>query len=79
MNGMNGANGVTICGGPNVPEDVVVVLVIDERRDAAVRVVLGVFGSLLLEFVKVEVDALVGEAKFGQDEGDLPFDESRGQ
>ena len=49
---------------------------IDERRDTAVRVVLGVLGSLLLEFVKVEVDALVGEAKFGQDEGDLPVDES---
>lgn len=47
---------------------------IDEGRDAPVRVVLGVFGRLLLELVEVEVDALVGEAKLGQDESDLPVD-----
>lgn len=47
---------------------------IDERRNAPVGVVLRVCGCLLLELVEVEVDALIGEVKLGQDEGDLPVD-----
>ena len=45
---------------------------VDDRRDAAVGVVLGVLGGLVLALLEVEVDGLVGQAELLKDEGDLP-------
>ena len=45
---------------------------VDDRRDAAVRVVLGVRGRLVLAALEVEVDGLVGQAELLEDDGDLP-------
>ena len=49
----------------------VVPLAIDERRDAPVGVVLGVFRGLLLALGEVEEDVLVGEAELFQHERDF--------
>ena len=76
MNGVNGVNGVTICarggGGSNVPEDVVVVLVIDYGRNTSVGVELCVFGFLLVATLEVEVNGLVGESEVVAENGDFP-------
>ena len=48
-------------------------MVVDQSGDTAVRVVLGVFRSLLLVLVEVEKNGLVGEVKLIQDIGDLPI------
>ena len=56
----------------NLPDDEVVVGMVDERRDTPVRVVLCVLRALVLVFVGVEVYEFVFEAEFAQDEGDLP-------
>ena len=58
--------------GACAPDREVVVLVVDERRDAAVGVVLGVLWRLVLALLEVEVDRLVSQAELLQDEGDLP-------
>ena len=50
----------------DAPEREVVVLVVDKRWDAAIRIVFDVFWSLLLPLLKVEVDRLVCQAKFLQ-------------
>ena len=54
-----------------LPHHEVVVVVVDERRDAPVGVVLGVFRGLLLALGEVEEDVLVGEAELFQHERDF--------
>ena len=56
----------------NIPDDEVVVGMVDERRDTPVRVVLCVLRALVLVFVGVEVYELVVETEFAEDEGDFP-------
>lgn len=55
-----------------LPDCVVAVVVVDQRGDAAIGVVLRVRGSLMLSFREVEKDGLVGKAEFLQDEGNFP-------
>ena len=55
-----------------LPDDKVAILVVDKGRDAAVRVVLGVRGLLVLGGVEVEVDGLVGEPELFEDDSDFP-------
>ena len=49
-------------------------MVIDEGRDTAVRVVLGVLRALLLALGKVEVDGLIREAELFEHNRDFPAD-----
>ena len=67
---------LTICArggwGSNVPEDVVVVLVIDYGRNTPVGVELCVFGFLLVATLEVEVNGLVGESEVVAENGDFP-------
>ena len=55
-----------------VPDNEVVVVVVDQRGDAAVRIVLGKLGGLLLFLGEVQVDGLVCQAEFPEDKGVLP-------
>lgn len=56
----------------SVPEDEVAILVVDERGDASVRVVLRVLWGLVLALAKVEVNRVVGQAELLEHDGDLP-------
>ena len=56
----------------SVPENEVAVLVIDDRRNATIGVVLDVLWRLLLVFIEVEVDGVVGQPELFEDDGDLP-------
>lgn len=55
-----------------LPDNKVVILVVNQGRDTAVWIVLGVLSSLLLVLSKVEIDALIGETEFSQNKRDLP-------
>lgn len=46
-------------GAKHVPNDEIIVVMVDKRRNAAVRVVLCVLWRLLLALLEVEVDGLV--------------------
>ena len=59
-------------GGWNVPENVVVVLVIDYGRNTPVGVELCVFGFLLVATLEVEVNGLVRESEIVTENGDFP-------
>lgn len=50
---------------------------VDKSRDTTVGVELGVLRSFVLALLEVEVDTLVGQAKLGQDEGNLPAIEKK--
>ena len=54
------------------PENEVSVLVVDDRRDASVRVVVNVRRLLLLVLAEVEVDRLVRQSKLFENVDDLP-------
>ena len=56
----------------SVPDDEVVVAVVDYRWEATIGVVFGEFRSLVLALVGLEEDGLVGHAKLLEDESDLP-------
>ena len=58
--------------GVGLPEDEVPIVMVNQGGDTAVRVVLGVFRSLLLVLAKVEVDRLVRESKLFENVDDLP-------
>ena len=60
--------------GQNSPDGEVAVLVVDEGRDAAVGVVLGMRLSLLLALAEVEVDRLVVESELLEHDHHLPMD-----
>lgn len=45
---------------------------IDQRRNAAVRIVLGVFWCLLLQAIEIKILGLICQFEFLQDDGDLP-------
>ncbi len=62
-----------------LPDHEVAVVVVDERRDASVRIVLGVLGCLVLALVEDEVDTFVGEAELFEDKCDFPVRGSRRQ
>ena len=58
---------------PHAPDSEVVVLVVDKRGDTTIGVVLrSELRRLVLAFPKIEKDSLIGQAKFLQDDGDLP-------
>lgn len=54
------------------PDDEVVVLVIDERRNASVGVELRVLRVSLFAFVQVEENSVIFEAELLKHHGDLP-------
>jgi hypothetical protein len=54
------------------PENEIVVLVVDDRRDSTVRVVLGEGWSLLIARLEFEKDGLIGEAEFFKHDGYFP-------
>ena len=54
------------------PQHEVVVRVINNRGEAAVRVVLGELRRLLLAGLEVEEDGLVGQAELLENDRDLP-------
>ena len=56
----------------HVPDREVSVGVVDERRETAVRIELGVFGPLVLALGDVDCDSVVLEAELLEDNGDLP-------
>lgn len=56
----------------SVPEDEIVVLVVDDGRNAAVGVELDVLGRLLLVLLEVKVYGAVGQAEFFENDGNLP-------
>ena len=56
----------------DAPEREVVVVVVDDGRDAAVGVELGVLRPLLLALLEVEIDRLVRETELFKDNGDFP-------
>ena len=57
---------------PSSPNDEVTVRMIDQRRNASVRIVLGIFRALLLLLSKVEIPRLVLEPELREDVRDLP-------
>ena len=61
-----------------LPDHEVAVVVVDERRDAPVGVVLGVLLILLLVLAEVEVDGAVVEAELLEDDDYLPVRCQRG-
>ena len=65
------------CGIMDVPKHEVVVLVVDDRGDTSVRVVLRVLGGLVLTLAEVEVDGVVGQTELLEDGGDLPAKATR--
>ena len=56
----------------NIPENEVVILVVNDRRYAPIGVVLRVRRRLLLVVEDVEVNGLIGETELLEDERDLP-------
>lgn len=59
-------------GTKSVPEDEIVVLVVDDGRDATVRVELDVLGRLLLILFEVKIYGVIGQAEFFENDGNLP-------
>ena len=55
-----------------LPEHEVSVLVVDDRRDAPVRVVVDVRGLLLLLLAEVEINRLVGQSELFENDRDFP-------
>ena len=55
-----------------LPDNEVVVAVVDDSRDAAIGVVLGELGSFVLAFLEVKIDRFVRQAKLREHESDLP-------
>lgn len=55
-----------------MPKNEIAVLVIDNSRNASVGVVLDVLWRLLLVFIEVEVDGVVGQPELLEDDSDLP-------
>ena len=55
-----------------IPDGEVVVLVVDNGRDAAVWVDFKVFWSLMLTVLEVEEDGLIAQAKLFEDEAGFP-------
>ena len=58
--------------GRGAPNREVAVLVVDERRNAPVRVVLGVRLGLLVALLEVEIHGLVAQAELFEHDCDLP-------
>ena len=58
---------------PNLPENEIIVLVVNDGRNTTVGVVFGVLRALLLALTEVEVDGFVRKAKLLEDEGNLPI------
>ena len=56
----------------DVPSSVVIILVIDESGDAAVRIDLEVFWTLLLLLLEIQVYGLVGKTELIKEEGNFP-------
>ena len=56
----------------SVPEDEIVVLVVDDGRDTTVGVEFDVLGRLLFVLFEVKVYGVVGQAEFFENDGDLP-------
>jgi len=56
----------------DLPDDGVIVMVVDDGRDATVGVDLQVIWSLVFALVEVEVDRFVCQPEFFEDDGDLP-------
>ena len=55
-----------------LPNDEVVVVVVDDSRDATVGVDLQVVWALLLFFAEVEIDRLVRQPELFKNDGDFP-------
>lgn len=49
-------------------------MVIDQGRNTAIRVVLGVVRALMFILFKVEVNTLIGQSQLDQDKNDFPKD-----
>jgi len=58
--------------GEDLPDDGVIVMVVDDGGDATVWVDLQVIWSLVLALGEVEVDRFVCQPEFFEDDGDLP-------
>ena len=58
--------------GEDLPDDEVVVMVVNDGGDATVGVDLQVIWGLLLALVEVEVDRFVCQPEFFEDDGDFP-------
>ena len=58
--------------GEDLPDDEVVVMVVNDGGDATVGVDLQVIWGLLLALVEVEVDRFVCQSEFFEDNGDFP-------
>ena len=58
--------------GEDLPDDEVVVMVVDDGGDATVGVDLQVIWGLLLALVEVEVDRFVCQPEFFEDNGNFP-------
>ena len=56
----------------DVPNSAVIILVIDESGDAAVRVDLEVFRTLLFLLLEIQVYGLVGKTELIKEEGNFP-------
>ena len=70
MRSENRIRHVSVIG--SVPDDEVIVAVVDYRRDATVGVVSGELRSLEFALVELEEDGLVGQAKLFENESNLP-------
>ena len=60
--------------GGDLPNDEVVVMVVDDGGDAAVGIELQVIWSLLLTRLEVEVDRFICQPEFFENDGDFPED-----
>ena len=58
--------------GEDLPDDGVIVMMVNDGGDATVGVDLQVIWSLMLALVEVEVDRFVCQPEFFEDDGDLP-------
>ena len=58
--------------GEDVPDDEIVVVMIDDGGDATVWIDLQIIWTLLLAFVEVEVDRFVRQPEFFEDDGGFP-------
>ena len=61
----------------DVPKNKVTVLVVDEGRDVAVRVVFGVHLALVLALAEVKVDGLIVKPELLEHDHYLPLDTCR--
>ena len=56
----------------DVPDDEVVVVMVDDGGDATVRIDLQVIWSLVFALAEVEVDRFIRQPEFFEDDGDFP-------